>query len=377
MTLVLILPLLVLLALSLESYLHRRWLEKIPMRISVNGSRGKSSVTKYIRVGLSGAGINAMAKITGVDPVEICSDGSTNKVRRWGPPRVQEQLRLVYHAARQKVSALVAECMAVKPELQMVDARIIQPHVYVITNILADHGEQFPGGADEYCEAVCAALPQNGQIVTANSPYLPRFEAVARLRGSQVHVVDDCEFAEVAGDGFPLNPALALKVCEFTGVKRELARSAIEKEFSSAPSPVEIIDTATGCVCMVDGLAVNDIESATAFRDRWRSTETEHEIFLLHTRGDRPQRTRQFVRWIATLGKIDHVILSGDSIGPARRLLNRQGVESSSTIPWYRQRIISNVLLESGNTTIFAFGNTGSGGRQIWDRLKLLVAQGS
>lgn len=44
---------------------HKRNVEAIPIRVHVNGTRGKSSVTRLIAAGLRAGGRKTVAKITG------------------------------------------------------------------------------------------------------------------------------------------------------------------------------------------------------------------------------------------------------------------------------------------------------------------------
>ena len=50
---------------ALERVVHRRNLAKIPLRIHVNGTRGKSSVTRLIAAALRAHGTVTCAKTTG------------------------------------------------------------------------------------------------------------------------------------------------------------------------------------------------------------------------------------------------------------------------------------------------------------------------
>ena len=65
-TLSLLLILLILIILGVfESRMHQIALSKIPIRIHINGTRGKSSVTRLIAAGLRSHGIKTFAKTTG------------------------------------------------------------------------------------------------------------------------------------------------------------------------------------------------------------------------------------------------------------------------------------------------------------------------
>jgi UDP-N-acetylmuramyl tripeptide synthase len=61
---------------GLEGIRHRRNLRHIPIRIHVNGTRGKSSVARLIAGGLRAGGIATCAKTTGTEAAMILPDGS-------------------------------------------------------------------------------------------------------------------------------------------------------------------------------------------------------------------------------------------------------------------------------------------------------------
>ena len=48
-----------------ENHLHQKNLKRIPIRIHVNGTRGKSTTTRLIAGGLREAGFKVLAKTTG------------------------------------------------------------------------------------------------------------------------------------------------------------------------------------------------------------------------------------------------------------------------------------------------------------------------
>ena len=50
---------------TLEVILHRRTLAKLPIRVHVNGTRGKTSVVRLIAAGLRAGGLRVCAKTTG------------------------------------------------------------------------------------------------------------------------------------------------------------------------------------------------------------------------------------------------------------------------------------------------------------------------
>ena len=78
----------------IEFQIHLQSLNNIPLRIHVNGTRGKSSVTRLIAAGLREAGIKTYAKVTGTSPRVIDNRGIDRIIHRLRLPSIGEQVRL-------------------------------------------------------------------------------------------------------------------------------------------------------------------------------------------------------------------------------------------------------------------------------------------
>jgi len=73
---------------------HQRNIDKVPIRILVNGTRGKSSVTRLITGGLQAGGLRTLGKTTGTKPRYIYPDGSEIPIERVGRANIIEQLKV-------------------------------------------------------------------------------------------------------------------------------------------------------------------------------------------------------------------------------------------------------------------------------------------
>lgn len=150
----------------MESYSHRRNLLKIPKRIHVNGTRGKSSVTRLIAAGLREGGIRTCAKTTGTLARMIMPDGSEYPVFRPSMPNVIEQIRIVRTAVAAQAEALVLECMAVQPQLQALsEFELIRATHGVITNARADHLDVMGPDEEDVALALAGTTPARGPLV--------------------------------------------------------------------------------------------------------------------------------------------------------------------------------------------------------------------
>ena len=68
---------------AIEYQLHQKNLKSIPIRIHINGTRGKSSVTRLVGAGLRAGGLKTITKVTGTYPRIISHTVCFDKTKRW------------------------------------------------------------------------------------------------------------------------------------------------------------------------------------------------------------------------------------------------------------------------------------------------------
>lgn len=126
--------------LVIESLRVRQSRQTIEHIIHVNGTRGKSTVTRLIDAGLRAGGLHVYCKTTGTDPMTIDVNGIEAPVVRHGPANIREQISILCRATKQQAQVLVIECMAVHPELQYAaQHQILKADIGVLTNVRIDH----------------------------------------------------------------------------------------------------------------------------------------------------------------------------------------------------------------------------------------------
>ena len=305
-----------------ESRSHAAMLSRIPTRVHVNGTRGKSSVTRLIAGGLRGGGVRTFAKTTGTMARMIRPDGSEVDVFRVGRPNVIEQTRIVRRAVEANAQALVVECMAVSPELQpLSELRLIRSTVGVITNCRADHLDVMGPTTDDVARALAQTCPMHGHLFTAERERSWILEAVARDRGTELHVVDPAEVAPDELTAFSYiehaeNLALALAACAHLGVSRAVALAGMQ---AAAPDPGVlrrfVVRVGNRTVEFVNAFAANDPDSTLLIWERLGLGSPRaglQRIVLAHCRPDRIQRSGQIAQLIATRLQADHVVLCGE-----------------------------------------------------------------
>lgn len=315
---------------------HLANLRAIPIRVHVNGTRGKSSVTRLIAAGLRAGGIRTVAKTTGTRARLIYEDGREEPVMRHGVPNVIEQLNILHTARRRSAQALIIECMAIRPELQSVsERRMIQATVGVITNVREDHLDEMGPTLRDIALALSLSIPKKGILFTSEKEYLSILEAQAADLGATVHAIGENGLPEDVMDRFGYiehreNVALATAVCTFLGVDRA---TAIEGMIKATPDPGAlrqcVIHHLNKEIEFINAFASNDPQSILAIWKRLHiSSQGEKPLItILFNRGDRPDRAREFGRLIAHELLADHCILVGDATTLIENIALKEGLE--------------------------------------------------
>jgi gamma-polyglutamate synthase len=330
----------------IEAILYERLLRKIPIRIHVNGTRGKSSVARLIAGGLRGGGIRTCAKTTGTLARMIFSDGTEYPIYRPERANVIEQKRVVRAAVADGAEALVIECMALHPLLQAVcELKLVRATHGVITNARADHLDVMGPTRLDVAAALSATTPISGHLFTAEDRHdsLAVMRVACRDRGSKLHVIDALDAEDITAEelaGFSYlehaeNIALALAVCTSLGVKRADALRAMQ---AAEPDPGAMrVSSQTinrHSWHFVNAFAANDPESTERLWKNAYNQYGEHSIriCLMNCRVDRIDRSRTMADACSQWPKVDRFVVMGSGTDAFIRNLVAADIDSNKIL---------------------------------------------
>lgn len=327
----------------LELILHRGRLKRIPIRIHVNGTRGKTSVTRLIAAGLREAGVRCVAKTTGTVPRFILPNGREVPVYRPGGANIIEQKQAVTMAAAQRAEALVVECMALQPHLQWLsESRLVRATHGVITNARPDHLDVMGPTEDDVARALAATVPVGGVFLTAERKHRTFFEQVAEERGSRFHAAEVLTRPLTDEDiaGFPYfehrdNIEVALAVCEEIGVDNE---TALRGMWRAKPDPGAMTEAKIEFfgrhVIFVNGFAANDPISTRYIWEQSlrRHRDLKRRIAVFNCRSDRADRSEQLAESYAQWTQADEVVLLGTGQYIFARAAVRSGLDPTRLV---------------------------------------------
>ena len=361
----------------LEYQFHLRSLAAISLRIHVNGTRGKSSVTRLIAAGLREAGIRTFAKTTGTAPRVIDSEGKDRIIHRLRLPSIGEQTRLLSYFAGEKPDAVVMECMAVQPQYQWIaEHQMVQSHIGVITNVRPDHLDEMGPTEDDVAYSLCNTIPVGGTLITGEDQKPDILQRVAEQNGTAFIQSDETLIAQEELDNFsymehPANVAVALDVCKKAGVDRKIALAGMHKVQPDLGALIAWnLDNGEKRIQFVNGMAANDPVSTLQI---WKFVIDRYPgeggtCVFFNSRDDRPIRTRQMIELTLKEIKPDHFIIRGDKL---QSTLNRLAYHSPTTkiqTIGLNDDIGSTVEMLVGlphDTLIYAIGNQVGAGQEI------------
>lgn len=360
-----------------ESLVIRRRVRSLDVRIHVNGTRGKSSVTRYIAAALRADGRRTWAKITGVRPTIILPDGSLRPIKRRGAARVQEQFSIMRQAVRDRADCLVLECMSIQPELQALEGRHFNAHVYILTNVHDDHREALGDNLRDQIHALCSAAPRDSIIVTVPGEHLSALEGIAHTRGSRIVIAGSLAepLARRLPDGvFPSNVALAVATAGLYRISPERVLAAILEDESHREPTVAAV---SGEPAFADGFAVNDVPSARSFVDHWRRQYEDRKslAIIFNARADRPLRSVSFATYLSAIDGLDRIILIGSHAPFMYRALRAAGLPAARITRWTSKQAADAVReLEvcgvGGGHLVIGLGNIAGDGFVVSEALR-------
>ncbi|MFE8699625.1 poly-gamma-glutamate synthase PgsB [Cytobacillus sp. FJAT-54145] len=369
----------------IEKNRHIKNINSIPLRININGVRGKSTVTRLITGVISEAGYKTVGKTTGTQARMLYwfEDNEEPIERRPEGPNIREQKEVVKKAASLNAEALVSECMAVNPDYQITfQEEMLQANIGVIVNVLEDHMDVLGPTLDQVADAFTATIPFNGHLIINESPYVPFFKKIAEERNTEVIVCDTSRVSEefllkFEYMVFPENAALALAVADAIGIDEETAFRGMLKAWPDPGSMTILpIGNSSKPSYLVNGFAANDASSTINIWNRVKTLgyPTEKPVIIMNCRADRVDRTEQFAKDVLPYIDCEVLVLIGETTSPivdnfnagnipAKKLLNLEYKSTPDLLKALKPYVLS-------NHTIYGVGNIHGAAEPLIERLE-------
>jgi poly-gamma-glutamate synthase PgsB/CapB len=358
-----------------EAVRLERWQERIPLRVMVTGTRGKTSVARLLASVLREDGWRVLAKTTGSEAALVLPDGRERSIRRRGQPSILEQIAVVGLGARMKVDALVVESMAVHAEnLRVEGRRLLRPHLVLVTNLRVDHVEAQGDSRETVGKVIGSGVPKGARVLIPIAEWGEGLAMAAKEAGGSLLKVEGSEGERAEVDQlFGANIDLVRAASELLGVGDEVVDRGIE----TARGDVGLLRAwsyprtgGTESWRVVNAFAANDPESTFLALDQVTGGGriSEKPIGLLNLRADRGDRTLLWVEALKDGGaaRFSHLYLSGlHARAMVRRLEGPDGPSVEVLPRMEAPKVMAMLTKRSEAGVLFGFGNIGGLGEEM------------
>ena len=365
-----------------EIYIHKKRINKIPIRININGIRGKSTITRLIYGILREDNYKVIGKTTGTDARMLYwfDEEEYPVVRKPQGPNIGEQKDILQNVNDNGGEAIVNECMAVNPDYQIIfQNQLLKANIGVIVNVMEDHMETLGPTLDEVAEAFTATIPYNGKLIVMKDDYTDFFKKEADKRNTETIVVDRDEVEESLLREFdyivfPDNVAIAVGVAEAVGANTDTAlKGMLNASPDSGAVHIHYYHKNDTKNIFVNAFAANEPQSTKAILQKVIDYKYpfEKKVIILNCRGDRLDRTKLFAENFITEVDYDTLICVGKSTQlvtevmksqPDKKYLNFEGK------PF--EEVEKAIYAESENALVFCVGNIHGNGKKVVNLLE-------
>ena len=318
--------------LLLEYMTLTKSVEKIPIRILVNGIRGKTTTVKILYNILKQSDYNVFAKTTGDQAVEFLADGTTKTIRRRSPTSIIENVGILRKWSKKHPDAIVVESMALHPENQrMLAEKMIKPTHMIITNILHDHFETMGNDIQSISRTLQESFYSKAQkILPENYSYFYKPVQNTLYYKSKLFEID---FPNIPSEVINKNWGLINSICVELNLDLEIAYNKFHEEWKKSNNNIRIKNKKLNFEFW-NLFSVNDYDSSKLFIEHIMKKESNKyklEI-IFNTRFDRPLRTKSFIPLLTEYFSNNLIVLVGSGSNLAFRHLKKSSCKNYSKI---------------------------------------------
>lgn len=378
MTLIILIIIFLVVSGILEKRRHLDRIDHIPIRIHINGTRGKSLLTRMIVDLFRHAGWQVAGKVTGEHPQIFILQSGWQPWKRLAPARIKEQMRFIRKMAPFRPAALVVENMALAPENQRAaESLMIRSTLSVITNFRPDHQEVMGIAASDATSAIAHSVPIQGTV------FIPQSEATLAVEKACAHF--KANLKTIAGCHRNFLPALPAFQTHFELLEAvrdlyHLPQDAFDQTINNWQNqlkpetfliPISNFQTKK---YLVNLFTCNDVISTELLIESLEQSGVIYPPYeiVLACREDRPLRTMAFLRWLIRSTEWKKIIIAGGTPRiPVRRLLNECRNRNRSAISFKKiapEKIIAG--LDPSIPFTFGLGNYVKTGEKILSYLQ-------
>ncbi|MBM3421043.1 MAG: poly-gamma-glutamate synthase PgsB [Bacteroidetes bacterium] len=313
-----------------EAMLHSRRLRRIPIRITVSGTRGKSGTVRDIASVMRLSGLRVLAKTTGTEAAYILPDGTEEPVKRHGITSIDEQIRLVKKASSLGADALVTEIMSISPENHRAETQmILKPDLTVFTNFNPDHIDAGGNTVAATEEVMVCGIAGGATVIVHRNHLSPFIQETVNRAGATLVVAGTAtslQDEKISGHArFPENTDLVAAAASWLGIDAGITVAGLAAAHHDR-GRAEIIEIERNGkrLWFATTFAANDpLSTEEISRHLLKASGIEYSgvAGLLSFRADRAERTKQWLDYLnrTAATRYQHLFVTGSHTAIAAR----------------------------------------------------------
>lgn len=273
---------LILIYFVVEGYQQKKNVNSIPIRILVNGTRGKSTIVRLLVSALNNSGFRTVGRSTGSEAQILLPDGSIEPIIRKRSARIYELIKFFKRAKEEKAECVVVECMALQKENQIaVRDKLVIPTDVIICNTLVDHVPEMGSDVISTSQVLGCSIPKDANVFVTE-PYYDD-------KGKKVYHITLPEFGDTKTAVHPV----AIAICKAVLEEKDLGEEALEKAIATFVPDIGLKSEALvgNSSVFVPTFSVNDLTMMEKTILKYKAFYPDKKLFVVfNSRADREYR---------------------------------------------------------------------------------------
>ncbi len=311
----------------IESLILVRRISRIPIRILVNGTRGKTTTVEILHEILNRANVKTISKTTGDAPNLLFPQGAPKRIFRPGSANILENVHILRKIARHQPQAFVMECMALQPDSQFIlSHRIFRPNHILITNIGSDHLEIMGTTRGQIANTIFQCLNKNSTVFLSED--IQPEDSLPSRAGLSINKIQPAScpirLENIPPEIVDTNWALIKSVSDYSKIAPDIWQTVFMEKWNQIDRNIKTRLLRKN-IEFWNLFSVNDTQSAAIFLRHISETANQFrlQILLLNLRRDRPLRTKQFAELIRQSHHRQEIWIMGSGRYLIKRFLSK------------------------------------------------------
>lgn len=306
-----------------RGFRHRNSLKRIENRISITGTRGKTSTTRFLDDIFNRRGYDTLTKITGNHP-KIIHNGEVYPIERLGPRvTLYENVSIVREFSKELSNydgddiGIFENQGITEYTTGLINKQIIDPNIIVVTNVRQDHTDTLGQDRVDIARAFARSVSEGQHVISGEqNPVLHKYmKRIIEKRGGTIEkvTIPNRHQGMIASEtAHAVNKVLDyLDEPTLPEVEIDSFLEGIQPEWTQLPNG-RIFNAAES----------NDVESTEMVRQVLVPDEDKKIQPFVFLRGDRRGRTFSFSEYVDILydkDRIDSAHVGGANTGAFSR----------------------------------------------------------